>query len=98
MMGDTATGHADAGGFWVRFGERAEAWRSRLKTGDLKQVFEEIDGLLRQTGHEFCCEVTELGEDAALILTPEGDPEQASKIDALIAGKPSLEGWQVFFG
>jgi len=82
--------------FWRAFGAEAVALATRVTSGDLRGVFQRVETLLLEHGFDFCFDLTEEGHEAALVLTPEGDPVQARRIDELVHSRPEIPGWRVY--
>jgi hypothetical protein len=70
---------------------------SKIATGDLGGSFQRVEAMLREHDFDFCFELTEEGQNAVLVLTPEGDLEQARRIDNLLEARPRIDGW-LFYG
>lgn len=82
--------------FWHAFGVEAVSLATRIAAGNLREAFQRVETLLKKHGFDFCFDLTQEGCDAVLVLTPEGDPEQARGIDRLVQARPELAGWRVY--
>lgn len=82
--------------FWSAFRVGADELARQIATGDLRGAFQRMESLLDEHGLQFCFELTEEGSDAVLVLTPEGDQEQAQLIDDLVGAMPPIAGWRVY--
>ena len=83
--------------FWSAFGGLSDRLRGLILAGRLDSAFELIEELLGRLGYDFICEVTQEGDDAVLVFTPEGDTDQAEEIDSLLSSRPAIPGWR-FYG
>jgi hypothetical protein len=82
--------------FWSEFASEASALAQMMIVNNLREVFQRIEAMLYKYGFEYCFELTEDEHDAVLVLTPEGDHEQARAIDKLIEAKPDIPGWRIY--
>jgi hypothetical protein len=87
--------HADE--FWIEFLEFATTMREHIRARRMRAAFDMVDAILLVHGYEFAFELTEEETLAVLVLTPEGDVEQAQSIDRLLACRPDVPGWK-FYG
>jgi hypothetical protein len=83
--------------FWRAFRAEAALLAQLTASGQMRRVFDRVETLLQEHGLDFCFDLTQDGEAAMLILTPEGDREQAKRIDDLLEKRPDIAGWR-FFG
>lgn len=83
--------------FWLSFVDSSARLRELITAGRLDDAFDRIESLLARSGYDLICEITQEDDDAVLILTPEGDPKQASEIDSLLGRRPTIAGWR-FYG
>ena len=83
-------------GFWRAFRNNAPALAALIAQGSLREAFDIVESILEGHGMNYCFDLTEVGDQAVLVLTPEGDPVQAREIDELLKSKPEIEGWQVY--
>lgn len=81
--------------FWRSFRNHADALAALIAAGRLREAFDTVESILERHGMNYCFDLTECGDQAVLVLTPEGDPARALKIDELLQCKPEIEGWQV---
>lgn len=87
----------DFAGFWGAF-EKVDAELSlAMHQGRESEVFDALCSLLDLCGIDWCFDITIDGPDCCLIFSPEGDPEVAENIDALLASAPRIFDWK-FFG
>jgi len=83
--------------FWQAFVAQANSLARSVTGRDFANAFQRIESLLQKYGFDFCFELTEEGGDAVLVLTPEGDRAEASRIDDLLKARPEITGWR-FYG
>lgn len=95
-MGGRALMSTDGALFWRAFQAEAEQLAGFVRSGQLRRAFERVEDLLQRHGQDCCFDITMDGE-AVLILSPEGDPEEAARIDSLLRERPEIPGWR-FFG
>ncbi|MCU1244571.1 MAG: hypothetical protein JWN02_481 [Acidobacteria bacterium] len=88
---------SDIAMFWEGFGRRCEHLANDIKQHHLRVAFNDVEALLAKSGFDSAFELTRQGNDAVLILTPEGDSDEAVRIDRLLAARPALPGWR-FYG
>lgn len=84
------------GNFWEAFSTMSGELGQDVASGKLREAFQRVDALLQGLDLDFCFELTREGDTAVLVLTPEGDPQKGSMIDALVAAKPEIPGWRVY--
>jgi hypothetical protein len=82
--------------FWQAFGAEEAALADRITAGNLRQAFERVESLMQEHGFDFSFELTEEDGKAVLVLTPEGDQEQARRIDQLLQASPGITGWRLY--
>ncbi len=82
--------------FWAAFRAEADELARKIAAGDLRGPFQRVESLLDEHGLQFCFDLTEEGHDAVLVLTPEGDHEQARLVDDLLGAMPPIAGWRVY--
>jgi hypothetical protein len=82
--------------FWSAFAQEAGLLRERILGGRIEDAYHRIGWLLREHGYRHVHELTIFAGDPALVLTPEGDPQIAIIVDALIQAAPCLHGWRLF--
>lgn len=82
--------------FWRVFDAEASDLATKIAAGDLRGAFSRVESLLDAHGLGFCFELTQEGRDAVLVLTPEGDEDQARQIDAFVQLSPGIAGWRVY--
>jgi hypothetical protein len=82
--------------FWHAFGTEAATLARTIAAGNMREAFQRIESLLREHGFDFCFELTEEGGEAVLVLTPEGDHEQAGRIDRLLEATRGVPGWRIY--
>lgn len=82
--------------FWRAFRQDANSLADQIATGSLRDAFGRVECMLEMYGLNFCFELTEEGQDAVLVLTPEGDKQEAQRIDYLLREKPAISGWRFY--
>jgi len=85
-----------ANDFWRAFCVEADTLTAMIVAGHLRGAFQRVESLLQEHGFDYCFELTHEGCETVLVLTPEGDHEQAQCIDHLVEAKPELSGWRVY--
>jgi hypothetical protein len=83
--------------FWIDFIEKSPVVRECIRSRQMRSAFDMIEALLVAHGYDFAFELTEEESSAVLVLSPEGDTDQARRIDELIALCPQVSGWK-FYG
>lgn len=85
-----------AAAFWRAFEAEAAALAATIAAGNLRDAFQRVESLLNENGFDFSFELTEGDDEAVLVLTPEGDQEQARRIDQLIHARPAIPRWRFY--
>lgn len=83
--------------FWVEFLEFSTTVREHVRARRMRAAFDIVEAILQVHGFDFAFELTEEKTLSVLVLTPEGDREQARCIDELLARRPDVPGWK-FYG
>jgi hypothetical protein len=82
------------GVFWEAFFAEAASVKATLREKP-GLACDRVAALLADHGFEYAFDLSlEEGNDAVLVLSPEGDPAAAREIDALLESRPHLEGWK----
>jgi hypothetical protein len=87
----------DAGQFWVEFLGLSATVREHIHARRMRAAFDMVEAVLQAHGYDFAFELTEEKTLSVLVLTPEGDREQAQRIDELLAHRSDVPGW-TFYG
>ena len=83
--------------FWVDFLEFSTTVREHIRARRMRAAFDMVEAILQAHGYDFAFELTEEKTLSVLVLTPEGDREQAQRIDELLVRRPDVPGWR-FYG
>ncbi|HYF50619.1 MAG TPA: hypothetical protein VEJ63_14500 [Planctomycetota bacterium] len=86
---------SNAKSFWQNFQSSSADYARRLLGGEVRETFSDVDALLQAHGYDISFELTVDNGVAVLILSPEGDVEEAKRIDALAGLAPKLRHWKV---
>lgn len=82
--------------FWQSFEADSVNLAEKIYGGKLRDAFEGVEAMLDKSGFAFSFELTLEEGDAVLILTPEGDKNEAARIDCFAESRPHIKGWRIY--
>jgi hypothetical protein len=85
----------DPRGFWSAFQREAAALRAKVFSRDIVSAHLRVQELLTAARYPYVHELTSSGDDAVLVLTPEGDRAVARIVDWFVSFAPPIAGWVV---
>lgn len=85
----------DPQGFWSAFQREAAELRAKVFSRDIVSAHRRVQELLTAARYPYVHELTSMGDDAVLVLTPEGDRAIARIVDWFVSFAPSIPGWVV---
>jgi hypothetical protein len=81
--------------FWSAFQREAAELRDKVFSRDIVSAHSRIQELLTAARYPYVHELTSRGDDAVLVLTPEGDRATARIVDWFVSFAPPIPGWVV---